>query len=116
MQDIKYIAQEEGTGRTGGGPEADAGYPQTVAKQQGFLAIAFGLALGLTLIILYLILRIPTIPVSIAGILPTFWASVFLSIVLYFTSGLIIGTVIGVIYNLLLYKRFNLFGLDHTLD
>lgn len=110
MSDIKYIAQEEGGSGRGEGPEEDRIYPQTIAKQQGLVAFAFGLALGLTIVVLYLILRIPTLPASMAGLLPTFWGSVILTIVVYFVGGVIIGLLISIIYNLLINKRFNLFA------
>ena len=115
MGGINYISPES-SGSKGVGPEDNARYPQIAAKEQGFLAIAFGLALGLTLIILYLLLRIPNLPDSIAGLLPTFWGNTIYTIGVYFIGGLIIGSVLSIIYNLLLHKRFDLFRLDHSID
>jgi hypothetical protein len=116
MAGVNYISPDESAGGKGIGPEDNSRYPQIAAKQQGFLAIAFGLALGLTLIILYLLLRIPNLPDSIAGLLPTFWGNTIYTIGVYFIGGLIIGSVLSIIYNLLLHKRFDLFGLDHSID
>lgn len=113
---INYISPDESGGGKGVGPEDNTRYTQIAAKQQGFLAIAFGLALGLTMVIIYLLLQIPTLPLSMAGLLPTFWGSSIYSIVVYFVGGLIIGSVLSIIYNLLLTKRFDLFGIDHTMD
>lgn len=116
MAGVNYIAPEESGGGRGGGPEDNSRYPQIATKEQGFLAIAFGLALGLTLIILYLLLQIPWLPESITKILPTFWGNILYTIGVYFIGGLVIGSVLSVIYNLLLHKRFDLFGLDHSID
>lgn len=116
MAGVNYISPGAVAGGTGGGPEDNARYPQIAAKEQGFLAIAFGLALGLTLIVLFLLLRIPYLPDSLTGILPIFWGSILYSIGVYFISGLVIGSVLSVIYNLLLHKRFDLFGLDHSIN
>ena len=45
-----------------------------------------------------------------------FWGNILYTIGVYFLGGLIIGSVLSVIYNLLLHKRFDLFGLDHCVD
>ena len=116
MSSMNYIAPDESSGKKGGGPEDNSRYPQAAAKQQGFLAIAFGLALGLTLVIVYLLLQIPSLPGSMTNLLPTFWGSAIYSILIYFISGVIIGSVLSMIYNLLLHKRLDLFGLDHSVD
>ena len=116
MDFVNYISPTGSTGGTGGGPEDNSRYPQIAVKQQGFLAIAFGLALGLTLIVLYLLLRIPRLPETFTLFMPTFWGNVFYSIITYFVGGVIIGSVLSIIYNLLLHKRFDMFGIEHTMD
>ena len=113
---INYISPDEFASGKGVGPEDNSLYSKFAAKQQGFVAIAFGFALGLTLIVLFLLLQIPYLPDAITGILPVFWGNILYSIGVYFISGLIIGSVLSVIYNLLLHKRLDLFGLDHSMD
>ncbi|MBN1407615.1 MAG: hypothetical protein JW956_07500 [Calditrichaceae bacterium] len=116
MSSMRYISPEETSPGKGIGPEDNSHYPQNATKQQGFLVSAFGLALGFTLVILYLLLRIPYLPEKFIEFMPTFWGSIVYSIIVYFTGGIVVGCLLSILYNLLLHKRFELFGIEHSID
>jgi hypothetical protein len=97
-----------GSGSGGDPPgEDDPRLPRLGLGAQGLLALAFGFALGLTSLLFYFILRERAAD-FIADLQLTPWLS--------FIYAFIIGTVIAVIYNLLVLRRLNLFGLDYYAD
>ncbi|MDZ7362577.1 MAG: hypothetical protein ONB46_17915 [candidate division KSB1 bacterium] len=95
-----------GSGSGGGDPPAedDPRFPRFGLRAQGLLAIAFGIALGLAFLLFYFILRVRA-ATFIDGLHLTAWWS--------FVYGFIGGFVIAVIYNMLVLRRLNLFGLDY---
>jgi len=105
------MAHEFGhTSGSGGGdppPVDDPRIPKAGLGAQGLLAIAFGFALGLTFLLFYFILHARAAS-FIDGLNLTPWLS--------FIYGFIAGTIIAVIYNILVVHRINLFGLDHYTD
>ena len=104
---------DEGTGLGGGGPDEDPRFPTRTLRSHGFISLAFGFALGLTFMIFFGLFRIFGAPTTVlesfvAEVNPNLWYS--------FLSGFIGGTLISAIYNLLIFQRLNLFGLDRNLD
>ncbi len=114
MPSFLDISPEQGS-KTGGGSDDDSQFPVRTLAQHGFLALAFGFALGLTLIVFFLLFKysgwisLPTIVTNWVGnVHPNLWYS--------FLIGLIGGTLLSGIYNFLIFRRINLFGLDRNLD
>ena len=104
---------DEGEGVGGGGPDEDPRFPSRTLRSHGFISLAFGFALGLTLMIFFGLFRAFGAPTEsleqfIADVNPNLWYS--------FLSGFIGGTLISAIYNFLIFQRLNLFGLDRNLD
>lgn len=113
MNTIFDIQADEEAGKGGGGPDEDTRYPQRTLRSHGFLSIAFGFALGLTLVIFFALFRIYDQPPFglkdwVARAHPNLWFT--------FLGGFIGGTLVAAIYNLLIFKRINLFGLDRNMD
>ena len=97
----------------GGGPDDDFRFPARTLRSHGFLATAFGVALGLTLMIFFcLFSRIAEPPFGLKEWVSQFHPNLWLT----FLVGFIGGTLVSAIYNCLLFRRLNLFGLDRTLD
>lgn len=114
MRSFLNIAPEK-TGSGGGGsdPDNDPRFPDRTLRSHGFIALAFGFALGLTLIILFGLIRLvdPTLPQD--------WENFIndnFNLWLGFLFGLVGGTLLAGIYNFLIFRRINLFGLDRNLD
>jgi len=107
------IAADPTGGKGGGGPDEDSRFPSRETQSQGFLALAFGFALGLTFMIFFGLFRLFGTPIPglkdwIARVNPNLWLS--------FLIGFVGGTLISAIYNLLIFRRLNLFGLDRNMD
>ncbi len=109
------IAPEGSTpgGGGGGGPEDDPRSPQIVLRTQGLLTLAVGFALGAAFVVLFLLIRMfgaPTGAVAdfVRDVNPNLWFS--------FLAGFVGGTVMAAVYNLLVVRRLNLFGLESSAD
>lgn len=111
MTSIIYTGPEgETTGGSGGGPEGP-GAIQVALRSQGLLTLAFGLALGLACIGLFYLIELwgpANVRTFVTGMDLQWWHC--------FLFGLISGTITTAIYNLLVMRRLNLFGLDPRLD
>jgi len=111
---LHIAADEDGSSAGGGGgPDVENRFPERVLRSHGFLALAFGFALGLTLMIFFGLFRLMKAPplgleAWIAKVHPNLWFT--------FLMGFIGGTLISAIYNFLIFRRLNLFGLDRNLD
>lgn len=104
---------DEGTGLAGGGPDEDPRFPVRTLRSHGFLSLAFGFALGLTLMIFFGVFHFMKNPPF--GLLP--WVTeVHPNLWFTFLFGFIIGTLFSAIYNFLIFRRLNLFGLDRNMD
>jgi hypothetical protein len=106
------LGEQHGT-EEGGGPESYSPQGTSRLRAQGFLALALGFAAGLTLVLLFLFFRLvgaptPGLQLFVSQINPNLWWS--------FLVGLIGGTLLAAIYNLLVIRHLNLFGLDSRLD
>jgi hypothetical protein len=107
------ISPGEGQSEGGGGPDYDGRFTARTLRRHGFLALAFGFALGLTFMIFFGLFQFVEAPT--AG-LRSFAASGLYNLMLSFLYGFIGGTLLAAMYNLLMFKRLNLFGLDRNMD
>jgi ABC-type Fe3+ transport system permease subunit len=115
MSSFLNISADERVGDPGGGPDVDDHYPERTLRSHGFLAVAFGCALGLTLMIffgLFALLKQNT-PFGlyeswVIHTNPNLWYT--------FIIGLIAGILLSAIYNFLIFRRLNLFGLDRNVN
>lgn len=102
------------TGSTSGPPcEDNPRTPKVILRSQGFIVLAFGLALGITFMIFYGILQVKGVPGTALGI---FVNDLRLDPWLSFAYGFIGGTAVAAIYNLLVVRRLNLFGVEGNVD
>ena len=113
MSQSQYISSERST-PPGGGPEDRSSKSVSSLGSQGLLALAFGFALGLTLIIVYFVFKLSFFPREINTLLPDLDAGNFMNLVYYFLMGFVPGTILAMIYNVLVLRRFNLFGLEQS--
>ena len=101
-------------GTSGGrGPEDDFRKRQVSLRTQGLLALAFGFALGITVMVFFYVFRIfgaPTVGLEsfVMQVHPNLW--------LGFLYGFIGGTLLASIYNLLVVHELHLFGLEGDQD
>lgn len=111
MRSFLNISPEDPAAR-GGGSDDDSQFPVRTLAQHGFLSLAFGFALGITLMIIFGLLQFTSLP---DGQIKNFIGTPF-NLWLSFLIGLIAGTLLAGIYNFLIFRRINLFGLDRNLD
>ena len=108
---LNHIGPEESGGSPGGGPE-DPRNPRLALRSQGLLTLAFGIALGIAFIILFKLIQIfePTGPIAelFTNVKFNLWRS--------FLFGFVGGTITAGIYNFLILRRLNLFGIEPNLD
>ncbi|MEE4310637.1 MAG: hypothetical protein V2J62_02100 [candidate division KSB1 bacterium] len=110
-----YISpvEGEGGGRGGGGPEEDRRFAVNAVQSRGLITVAFGLALGFSLLIFSFLLKWGGITVA-QNILEDVGCRCFPCCI--FGIGFVFGILIAAIYNLLLFKHLNLFGTDLNMD
>jgi hypothetical protein len=82
-------------------------------RSQGLLALAYGLALGITFMIFFGLFRLIGAP---SGVLRDFVTDLGLNLWRSFIYGFIGGLAIAVVYNLLVVRRLSLFGLEGGAD
>jgi len=99
-----------GAGSGGGGPEGGGGSRGFVQRTEGFLTLAFGFALGLALVVLFWLIN----KYGPDGAVKEFVAKI--NLVYAFLYGFVAGTITSAIYNLLVVRRINLFGLESSAD
>ena len=110
---LNIAAENGGSAGEGGGPDDDFRFPARTLRSHGFIATAFGVALGLTLMIFFCVfakMEVPPFSLKewVTHYHPNLWFT--------FLVGFIGGTLVSAIYNCLLFRRLNLFGLDRNLD
>jgi len=89
----------------GGNWDEDPSHPERNLQSHGFIALAFGMAMGITLMVFsFLAEKLNIEFVKSCGCFKMF------------LIGLIGGTLIAVLYNMLLYRHFNLFGSDQQMN
>lgn len=97
-------------GNSNGGSGGDGGNNNNaVIRTHGFIAAVFGFALGVLLMVFFAIFHFGS-PLPFSG-LETFVKD-FNNIWTTFIYGFIGGTVFSAVYNMLMIRRLNLFGLD----
>ncbi len=111
---MQFISPDESSVGSGGGPDDPTRLSGFIQRSQGFLLLAFGFALGLCLMAFFGIFRRFGAP-PIAG-LQEFVAQVNPNLWLTFLYGFVGGTVFSGIYNVLVVRRLNLFGLESSSD
>lgn len=92
----------------GGGPEDEPGSTRYVIRTQGLMPLAFGVALGLVFIVFFLLQGIISVPAILLSGIDSLWES--------FLVGFVPGIIIAAIYNMLVVRRLNLFGLESNAD
>jgi hypothetical protein len=115
MRSFLNVQPDEGTGKGGGGPDEDTRFSSVQLRSHGFISIAFGIAFGLTLMIffgLFALLK-QNAPFGlyeswVIHTNPNLWYT--------FLIGLIAGILLSAIYNFLIFRRLNLFGLDRNVN
>ena len=113
MRSFLNIAADEHGTDPGGGPDDDSRFPSRTLRSHGFLALAFGFALGLTFMVFFGLFHVFGTPGSglanfVSQTNPNLWLS--------FLYGFLGGTLMSAIYNFLIFRRFNLFGTDRNMD
>lgn len=110
-----YISPtDEAPPKGGGGPE-DPGRAGIAFIRTSLLSVAFGIALGITFMLFFIIFKylgvgLPGGPIKnlVVDINPSLW--------LCFVYGFVGGTIMAAIYNMLVVHRLNLFGLENYSD
>jgi len=100
----------QGTTFRGGGGEGVPASRSFAFRTEGFQVLAFGFALGLALVILFWLIR----NYGPGGVIKEFVTSINVGFV--FLHGLVGGTIMLSIYNLLVVRRLSLFALEHSAD
>ncbi len=110
------IAPDSMGGTGGGGHEAAPRYREFPVRSHGFIALAFGFALGITVMILFALIywSKPDLPQPMLTWIKS--GNFFANLGIFFLWGFIGGTLISAIYNCLVYRKLVLFGVDRTLD
>ena len=99
MKSLLYVSPDEGS--TGsGGKGGDPNDPKRALLTQGFISLAFGVALGFALVVFQ---WISTKIGSVSPILTTWMSSINWWEVFLF--GLVVGTVTACVYNLLVARK-----------
>ncbi len=113
-----YIAAEPGgegsegnSGGSGGGPDDPGNFTRRAIQIHGFITLLFGFALGLTLVIMHWLLGLGWLgnPLSLS------WISNGDAWTL-FVVGFIGGSLFSAFYNMLMFRRLNLFGLGRLIN
>lgn len=107
------LGQASPTPGGGGGHDIDAQFPARQLQSHGFIALAFGFALALTLSIFFIIFKfIRPVPFGLENWLDKPWPNLAIT----FLIALVVGTLIAAIYNMLIFHRLNMFGLGRHMD
>ena len=94
----------------GGGPDEDPRRAELSALTHGLVSLAFGFALGLTLLIFAAFLQL--FKHSTNSILQSLAPIINTNLLALFVIGLVAGTVIAGVYNMLVFRKNMLFGVD----
>jgi hypothetical protein len=102
-----------GSGGGGGGPEDDPRFPGFALRAQGLLTLAVGFAMGIAFMLFFWLVRSFGTP---TGAVRDFVTQLNPNLGLSFLLGFLGGTLMSAIYNLLVVRRLNLFGLESSVD
>jgi len=116
MRASYYVSPGDTCGKTGGCPEDDPRYPQSIIPSRGFSVVAFAFALAITFLVLFASVEIIKFRIDcgelckfISSVEPKVWLS-------YLAYGAFTGAMIAGIYNMLVVKGLNLFGLESGIE
>ena len=109
MPFLPTMAMPDPGGNSGDGPGDPDGNRRRI-RAHVLIAAAFGLAMGLTAVLFFLIFHY-LIPVP-AGPIGTFFGTLVPNIFWAFLYGLVFGTFIAFVYNGLVTHHFNIFNVD----
>lgn len=125
MRNISLIATKPKSGG-GGGTDEHPGFPDLELRSHGIVVVIFGIAFGLASFFAYYILSYTVekngdhIKASFSSdfftIIKELLNNSFSTALLFFVGGLVFGTMLAGLYNVLIFRRLNLFGIDRTLD
>ncbi len=99
-------------GSKGGGPVDDPQRPRRDMASQGFLTVGLGFAVGVALVVLFLLVNLTGDWLAVPATLKTFASKLWPNVMWAFLFGMVSGSVISLVYNLLLSRRQILFGLE----
>ncbi|MGH7491369.1 MAG: hypothetical protein ACREOO_03130 [bacterium] len=105
-----------GTGGSGGPPphpEDDAQFRGVALRSQGLLTLAVGFAMGMAFMLFFWLIRTYGTP---TGAVRDFVTQLNPNLGLSFLLGFLGGTLLAAVYNLLVVRRVNLFGLESSVD
>lgn len=100
-----------GGSQGGGGPDEDPRRAEQSVLTHGLVSIAFGFALGLTLLIFKVFLENVRLG-NLANIVQPLNGITNTGHLAWFVIGFVVGTVIAMVYNMLVFRKANLFGVD----
>ncbi len=100
----------DGGSAGGGGPDEDPRRAEQSVLAHGLVALAFGFALGLTLLLFAAFLKLFTNPAN--PIVRPLSSLAGANLLVLFVIGLVAGTVMAGVYNMLVYRKTTLFGVD----
>lgn len=106
---LPMMAMPDQGGQSGDGPGDPDGNRRRI-RAHVLIAAAFGLALGLTAVLFFLIFHY-LIPVP-AGPLGVFFGTLVPNVFWAFVYGVVFGTFIAFVYNGLVTHHFNIFNVD----
>jgi len=116
MRDIYLYPEKTGSGGTG--PEDDPQYAARSIRTNGLSVIAFGVTLAFTFLFLFIAVGLlKASPLFLDNELHSFSTAIkplnWLSYILY---GFFTGAAIAGIYNMLVVKTFNKWGIENSVD
>lgn len=94
-------------------PEDDPNFRGVSLRSQGLLTLAFGFATGIAFMLFFWLIRSYATP---TGVVRDFVMQVNPNLGLSFLLGFLGGTLLAAVYNLLVVRRLNLFGLESSAD
>ena len=112
MRSFLHISPDETPPKGGGGPDVNDEITSQKLRSHGFMTLAFGVALGLTFMIIFGLFRLIGAPS--AGL--TAYDSENSNLWLSFLYGFVGGLFISIFYNMLVFRKLKIFGMERHLD
>jgi hypothetical protein len=110
---VNLVQNDSAKPQGGGGHDINPKFPERELRTHGFISIALGFSFALTLCILFILFRLAaTAPLGLENWVNHFWPNFFIT----FLVGFICGTLVAMIYNVLIFHRLNVFGADSNRD
>lgn len=112
MRSFLHISPDEAPPRGGGGPDVNDEITSQKLRSHGFMTLAFGVALGFTFMIIFGLFRLLGAPSAALAEYVSINSNLWLS----FFYGFVGGLFISIFYNMLVFRRLKLFGMERNLD